>query len=422
MEKILLMVIMLSLLGCVKIFRQNWVSPAGINMIENIFFIFLGVIVFGEGLEWNYGGILWLLLSCICFLLGQATGERIRLTPEKEFTGGKNFVSNLAFIAILMVVFVCLCRPLLLIRAYGFRPAQLLDLGQLAGFNHMIAVERYGGRLISLGVAGNILLVFSYFIALIGGYLFQYSRKRWERGCCLFTIVPITANMIVANGKAGMIAVVFLWCSGYLVAYLSKYGEKQFLSFDMIKKLLVIGGFCLFLFDFVMMLRIGEINIQTQKIVSQKMQSYLCGHIHAFCTWFGQLEKFTYDFGANTYMFLTNWLGITDRSQGVYGFMAGTESNVFTQNRGIITDFGRIGGLIYWCLLGNFSGVLWNSIKKSSQDTHLIAKVFLASIYFSVFYGFIVSPWIYSSYVLVFPVFALALYVIKRFKVNMKGR
>lgn len=424
MEKILLVISLLFLLGSVKCLKQSWVSPAGINIIWNSLFIFCAVVLFGSEIDWQYAGIAWMVISCFLFLLGQVLGKRIMYSNKsRERNICENVsITNVSYMALIVLTIFCLGRSLLYITAYGFHLAELLDIQKLLKINTVIANARYGENLISLGVMGKMMLVLSYFIALMGGYLFPYAKKSWERVSCVFVVCPVLANILITNVKSELIATVFLWISGYLTANLSRGEEKEILSPKVLRRLIGVGAACIILFDFVMMLRIGSINIETQRIVTRKLQTYAFGHIHAFSYWFGNVEELPYDLGSNTYMFFTNWLGVTVRKIGVYDPIEGISSNVFTQNRGIIADFGKIGGLIYWGVLGIISGTAYKVVNRGSCNKQILAKGLLAAVYFSILYGFIISPWIYSSYVLALVIFIMALFVIRYFKISIRSK
>lgn len=61
-----------------------------------------------------------------------------------------------------------------------------------------------------------------------------------------------------------------------------------------------------------------------------------------------------YSFGAMTFLGISNVLGVVQRVQGVYTALLGTSSNVYTVFRGIVEDFGIIGGIIFISLQGFF--------------------------------------------------------------------
>lgn len=171
--------------------------------------------------------------------------------------------------------------------------------------------------------------------------------------------------------------------------------------------------------DLTMLMRIGNINRETQTIVNNKFREYAFGQIEAFSVWFSRYKRTRLDWGSNTYMFLTNWLGLTVRKQGVYDLIPGVDTNIFTQNRGIIEDFGKIGGLLYWTMIGIASGISYKKVKAGS-DNCICSKIILSALYFMILYGFIISPWIYSSYILAFIGFAFFLMVIRKFRFGFK--
>ena len=75
MEKLVLLEVIIGLIILCPCLKQDWSSPAVLNMLWNSVFIVLAVVLFGSSIQWKYGGIIWILLSCIFFLIGQMIGE-----------------------------------------------------------------------------------------------------------------------------------------------------------------------------------------------------------------------------------------------------------------------------------------------------------------------------------------------------------
>lgn len=414
MEKLLLIVVILFLLTLLRCLHQDFFSPAVINLIWNVFFLFFGIIVFGRGIEWKYGGIIWILISCIMFLLGQIIGSKFRVNSYKK-KEIKNY--NYVWIMIIgMIVLGCI-DTLIYLRAYGYSIKDLFNIHQLLKINAEIAYDRYFGHQFNETYLNMILSVIIYMAPLCGGFIFPKVKKRTGQMLSVLTVLPIITLAIVTNGKVGVIACSFLWAIGWLLGFITINSNKRKLNKKIIFIIVSTGLIAIFFLDFTMLMRIGSINMETQLIVNQKLQEYAFGQINAFTVWFHNRGSIDLGFGSNTYMFIVNWLGINTRKQGVYDLMPGLTTNIYTQNRGIITDFGVIGGVIYWFIFGVIAGVLYKKVTSCKQN-NIIAIVILGTIYFSILYGFIISPWIYSSYVLAFVGFGIFLTILKRVRFN----
>lgn len=416
MEDILILMSIIFLFICAKLLNQDLLSPAVINLCWNVFFIIGAVIVFGTGIEWKYSGITWILLSCLNCLIGQKIGCCIRL---RKTTCVSFITRNYLHFILIGIIFVGLVNPFIYLKAFGYPFKDLFNLQVLLKLNTEVAYDRYYSHNFSMPTIGLVSSIIIYMGTLIGGYAFVMMKNHLGRILSLATMVPILFLAIITNAKVGVIACSFLWVIGCGIHLINRKGTGKILN----SKLVIIGVVITILgvafLDLTMMMRIGNIDKETQLIVNNKLQEYAFGHIQAFSTWFERRENANLELGSNTYMFFTNWLGLTVRKQGVYEPIPGIASNIFTINRGIIMDFGVIGGLIYWMLIGVLSGISYKSVK-NNPDNCIGAMIILGSLYFMILYGFIISPWIYSSYVLAFMGFGFFLFVIKKFSVDLE--
>lgn len=412
MNNIMILVIILVLAVLAKRLKQDFFSPAVINIYWNAFFIVGAVIIFGAGIEWSYAGIYWLLGTCLSCLAGQAIGGYIGNKIPRF--NNVEFKRNYLYAILPVIILIGIVEPLLYLRAFGFSVTDLFNIHALLELNSRVAYDRYYGHEYNPSAISSVISVVIYMGALTGGYVFPVMKKKAGKLLAVLTLLPILFLAIITNAKVGVIACIFLWAIGWILYSLAENRSGKILN----TKLIAIGVLAavvgIAFLDLTMVMRIGEISIETQLIVNQKLQEYAFGQIHSFSVWFDSLDTVDLDFGSNTYMFLTNWLGITERRQGVYDLMPGIVSNIFTINRGVIADFGRFGGLLYWMLLGLVSGVTYKRVKSGSKQC-IISTVILGTVYFTVLYGFIISPWIYSSYVLAFVGFGILLVLLKAF-------
>lgn len=417
MEQILLLIVIIGLILLCPILRQDWSSPATLNMLWNNVFITLAVVFFGGTIEWKYGGIIWLLLSCVVFLIGQIIGERLSFENDWIGVEENKHITNLVPIGVVCLILIGMLNPIIYLKEFGYSIMDIFDINVLLAINTEIALDRYYGNGFDSGIIVIIGAV-SYCVALCGGYMFGYCKMRISKFCMMLSIMPMVVLTIITNAKVGTIAVVFLWITGWIISYIERTGKGIEISKHLLL-FVIVGGVAFFLVLYVsMMLRIGTLDMETKLVVDKKMQEYALGHIEAFTEWFSMQNYYQYDFGSNTFMVFARYLGLTERAQGVYDALPGVSSNIFTQNRGIIHDFGVIGGLVYWMIVGVFAGRCYKNVKKYGRKKKM-SMFLLAGIYFSVFYGFIISPWIYTSYVVAVVGFLLFLYLIDIVKLNI---
>lgn len=177
----------------------------------------------------------------------------------------------------------------------------------------------------------------------------------------------------------------------------------------------MMAAFCLLIFS--MMLRIGEINSSTLSVVLQKFIIYAFGDVQSFDTWISTYYKPSdgMSLGAQTFLGISNLIGVAVKTQGVYSSLPGTASNVYTAFRGVVSDFGIIGGIVFTSILGFFIGASIKTIRDSIMPRFSIFFV-VQGIFFFIF-GMFVSPWTYLSYILAVFVFYFYLLIGLRRKI-----
>lgn len=411
MERIIILVNFLAIIIGIKYIRTDWISPACINIYWNFFFIFLAVIVFGGDIAWNYTSLLWIIASCLIFFLGEEAGSRISIdfNQRKIYEYG---IKKTSFLVLVILIIIGLINPLIYIYAYGYTFKDVFSFNQLLEINAVIAADRYSGNSIKISNLAPIIAAITYMGGLCGGYLFNYATQKAEKIVSVIVIIPTLALALVTNAKVGVIATTFLWGVGWILSYINKNGMGVKLSKKFLMMFTFFSTFGITLLYFLMLLRVGSFNAAARRVIADKMQIYAFGQINAFSNWFSNMGDLSYSLGGSTYLAIPNLLGITVRKQGVYGVIDGAVSNIYTQNRGIIEDFGIFGGLVFWCILGIFAGIFYRRVKSKSRMSALSMSL-LGAIYFEILYGFIISPWVYTSYMLAFIGFGVFLIFIR---------
>lgn len=409
----LMMVIMLSI-G--KMITRNWTNPAFLMILFWSVFIIAPSFVFSDGHDWNYYGLIWIAAACLFFSIGNAIGNNI---ASREFN--KNLLissresdkrlSNISWNFILLCIIIGVTRSAFDVILNGFSFRMFFDIDSLIAMNTSIAYQRYFGGGATYGLIMQVMLFFIYAGPICGGYAFVYASKRSQRVLCFATFIPIIGNILLTNGKAGLIACVFIWVSGFLVGYLEKFKKAPSMQYKTILKV-GISGLLLFGFlYFSMLLRIGDLSLQTRDVVNNKFLVYAFGSTPAFDYWFGRYALNTdYSLGKYTFMGIFNTLGFAVREQGVYAKLYGVASNVFTAFRGTIEDFGIVGGLMFFIVFGVIAGYFFQCTLNRKKP-NVMPKVFLAATYFFILYSFLISVWTYASFIMAFVIFAFYLWL-----------
>lgn len=416
MEKGLLFIGIVLLIFAANKLKQDLFSPAVINIYWNSLFLIGGVILFGGDLVWDFSGIFWIYLSMVVFLVGQLIGNQASFAISKK---EEKKISNMWPLGISVLVILGFGSSYFFLKAYGYEVRDLLQYEALIEINGAIAYDRYNGNQIGTPTMSVLLNTISYATCLCGGYLWNYTKKKRWRVLTLCSILPILLQTTINNAKVGFIASIFLWATGWMISYLRTRRKSMKLTFKVGLTLLILAVLGIGLLDIFMLLRIGKIDWATQKIVNQKMLIYAFGQIHSFSVWFSQRESIDLDLGVNTFMAVADLLGLTEREPGIYEFMEEATSNIFTQYRGLIADFGVIGAQVYCFMQGMIGAIAYKRVISGADRTR-VSVVILAAILFSILYGFIISPWVYTSYILAFVGFGCVLFVLKYFKVSIR--
>ncbi|WP_054026170.1 O-antigen polymerase [Bacillus sp. FJAT-28004] len=415
----ILVIIVVMLVGSWLITRSWW-SPTSTMVIYWSFFIVFSMFVFKYEYNWSYSGVLWILAACVFFGLGNTVGNAlsVQLIRGREVSlvsRPKKSLSRFSWYFIILCITMGIIRIIIDIIANGFTFQSFLNLNAILDMNETMAYQRYSGGEGSNNVIMQLLLVFVYAGPLCGGYASNYRENKFDTSITFLTFVPVLLSLLFNNGKAGLIACVLLWISGYIVGFVEK--NKKLPSFRM-------GTFFKFILSLIialiflyisMLMRIGDFSESTRSIVYQKFMVYAFGNIPAFDYGFSSKLFLKSELpGQFTFVGIYNTLGFTERLQGVYKFgitfTNGYFTNVFTSFFGIISDFGYVGGLLFFSAIGVISGFSLNRII-NLNGRNIMTMTVLSSIYFFIFYSFIISPWSYSSYILSMFVFMVYLWL-----------
>ena len=390
---------------------SSWFSIARIHTAIWLA-LYLGYCICSGGDDLKCYGVLWLILSCFFILIGEKMGEqgvKQSNSLQQPITASKKR-DRLWLFGIIFLTGVSLVGNVAEVYAYGFSLNDLLSLSRLLNMSNQIAVMRYSGFEISSVV--TLLQNHKYVACLIGGYYFLSCKKIIKKLVCCLPFIPVILNVLIENTKAGVIASAILFCIGLMIGYETIHLRYPRLSIRRALRFLIAGGVLLGLLIFAMVIRIGKINSETLSIVADKFIVYAFGNVKAFDMWLSDLYQFDgLSFGLNTFMAPFNLLGLVTRKQGVYDFVDGVESNVFSGYRGVIEDFGLFGGLLFVLLMGYIGGRCMKKIIKSPSG--IMPKLGYAFVLFFVVYSFIISPYIYSSFWIVMVEFAFLLYIEK---------
>lgn len=421
MYEIIITLLLFLLLILKKYVFKNFFNPVFIMTFYWSFFIVAAFVSFNN-IDWKFLGLLWIIIACVFFGLGFIISyfifNKTKVNSYNNQIGQSIYrVSNISWLFIIVCIILGLTRTFLEIIINGFTLSMVFDINTLIDINTTFAYQRYfeGGP--SYNQYMQFLLVFIYAAPLCGGYAYNYIQKKSQRIICLSTFLPIMSSLLLTNSKAGLLACVFLWTSGFIVGYLEKHKKSPEIKFKKIINITIFGLLIFGLLYLSMMFRVGDLSAQTHNIVLEKYKLYAFGHVPAFDYWFANNgNQPGYTLGQYTFIAFFDLLGIVNQKQGIYNDIVYVSlnygTNVFTAFRGLISDFGVIGGLVFIMLLGIISGYAYYTLLKS-RKREILPKLILSMVYFFVFYSFIVSIFSYLSYIIAFFIFVIYLKISK---------
>lgn len=393
--------------------KVNIFHPIGIFCTMWLFFICGAMVLFQGKYSFSYAGVQWILLSC-CLLLLATTCMRGRFAVIKN----RNVSVEVPKIHWKLLVFIIVLGFLsvlysMLEQGISFRV--FFHFSELQRVSHEISVERYTSGS-SISMISQILSTFIYATPICAGYSYIYAKSKKEKWICYLSVVPTLLNMLLTSAKLALVAYVILFFIGYYVSYI--YAKKHFPKLNTRIVLSIIGGFIVLmsLFYLSFVLRIGKGEQNLFQVIIDKLSIYAFGHVQGFDKWFTKnaWSVSNYGLGSNTFLAVFSRLGLAEKKQGVYGYIDGSCTNVYTQFRGLIEDFGVVFGMLLVVLLGCICCWLGRYLMRC-QKAHILMQTIFTAILFYLLY-FIVSSWVYTTYFILFFIFAGYLFVSYRAK------
>lgn len=414
-----IIVIQLLILGILYIIYRNLVHPTIFFQSYMTIQVIIGIVAFKD-YQFSLSGIIWILTALFFFSFGSLCSNGILGKKVQSINTKYKYTIKIRMaekVLVISIILGCLYSIELIARA-GFSLSQIINFDSLIKLNIQMATERYSGLQESSNIS-RVFLVFSYLAPLIGGYNLNFIKRKKSKIICWLSLFPSFLIVLVQNTKAGWIAAVFLFISGYITSKVKIHGKLPKISTK--KILLIFSGVGLFLvINYVsMFMRIGSFDERIIQTVNKKFLIYSLGQIPAFDIWYANnIGSIEYSFGIKTFFGIANFVGISERIQGIYidsSRWGEYGTNVFTAFRPFLEDFGPYMGLIIMFLYGFIINIMFVNVKKKGIGTKSI--MILAAFYFYTLYSFITSTWAYTSFLFVFVLFGIYIQVVS-IKIN----
>ena len=218
-----ILIIQLLIIGMLYKYHKTLAHPTIFFQTYFTIHIILALVAFGE-YDFNFYGVLWILLAMFLFSLGGLLAEGMvksksaKLNSKINRDSFYNINARLAkIILIISIIIGCLYTVEFFIRS-GLTARILFNLQALLELNNEVAVQRYTGSGIDVSKISRIFLTFIYFSPLIAGFNFNYFQGRKLKCICIMSMIPSLLVVLTQNTKATLIAAVFLFVSGYIAS------------------------------------------------------------------------------------------------------------------------------------------------------------------------------------------------------------
>ncbi len=270
---------------------------------------------------------------------------------------------------------------------------------------------RYTGD-IAPTVAGQISTTLMYPAAILGGLLFA-TRPKAQLGLVVLSLVaiPSLVKMVVQGDKGSLFLVLALFWGGILLAKLSKGNDRLFEKGIVIKAFL--AGALLAPFVLASFLARGLYNITDTSVIINALfkyaASYSIAHLYAFSDWFSHFifgvssqsyKPNPYPIGYYTFLPILRHFGNADPPvPGYYdeyfSYAELMTTNIYTMFRGLVSDFGLFGSVVFMGLFGGVVNVAYWNVLTSTRPA-LSASIYAHAIgYF--YTSFLISMFVWNS-------------------------
>ena len=408
---VLTFAIIVSIAFIMKITKTKILSPAGIQNAMWIFFIIGAYALLSKSYSFRNVGIIWIVAYCLINTIFYCIIDSSAIQKDTDFY---SYYSNINIPWNLLKLFIGLSFLSLLITivSNGISISSINSLSSLQSTSNQIAIQHYSGD------ANNstlllLLNTFSYITPLCSGYSLIYAINKNQKVTCFFSSVPVIVSSILTTAKSGVIAYVILFFVGYVTSYICVNHEVPLINIKVFIKIIIAFLALMIFFYFTFWLRIGE-NGNLYNMIVTKLGEYAFGHIQSFDQWFSQFAfSVKPRFGASTFLAISSKLSGQDKAAGVYDFINGSCTNVFTQFRPLIEDFTPIIALFILLLIGAITSFQYVELK-NGRNTITCQFWFSVNMFYLLY--FIISAWTYTSYMIAFFVYFIYIFFSNKVK------
>ncbi len=421
-------ILLLILIWLIRIKKVELLSPLGIQCFIWIFFIVGSYATIASKYHIYNEGIIWILFYCILSIFVYTQFDRSSSPNDPTLLFAEIREIRIPWGALKLFILLSFIPIVLEMKQNGISLGLFGNLDALQNVSHEMAVQHYE----SAEEPSTLQQVFNtmlYVSPLCSGYSIVHAKNRRERLLCLASIVPVLISVLITTAKLALVAYIILFYVAYLISYIFSHGRVMRINGKIVKWTVILSScvFAIFILSF--WLRIGESGTSGISLIVEKLSIYMFGHIQGFDVWFHQNAfEVNPTFGAGTFLAISSRLGISSQKvMGVYDVIPEACTNVYTQFRPLIEDYTPFFALIFVVMMNSLLAVEIHSIRQGSNSP--LRQTVAAMILFYFLY-FIISAWIYTTYILAFFFFFIFLCLTFRIKAqkihfefkNIKGK
>lgn len=373
----------------------TWLNPASIFFLFWFLYTTFPLIVAFE-VPVSPLAMVYILLFCVAFSFsGLVFSWSTAFALNERKLGSEFYFDKPLFIlafyvaAMFSVVFVCVG-----VLEQGISVDQLVENPISVG--GVYAEKRYSGEIVS-SLFSQLGLQFSYCAVVLGGLLYGARAKRGARATVLlFSFVPALLVMFLQSAKGLFFFSIFLFVGGILVSriYNKNYTLVDFSSF----RSLSICGLLVLPVVIASFLSRGIYQLGDMTEILNRLRYYLVGyssvHLPAFSDWFSErylgeslMSYKQEELTAGFYTFMSFFQLAGDSREvpmGIYEeyYTYGDyiKGNLFTIFRGMITDFGLVGSLLFAFLLGLVCNLgFWRLLTRNESPFAILFFIFFVA-------------------------------------------
>ena len=372
--------------------------------------ILVAFVFFGGSVDWKFNGLSYLLVLVDVFIIAYMF---IPSTQKEKFDVCELHGVSWTINNLLILCFVAgIIYAVLELTINGFSVKNLFSFSGLTESGYYFTDGRYGGRtVIKTTTTEQICLTINYSGFILAGYCYRLRLSKLV--LCFLQFLPMTASMMATTAKTTLISGLILWMTGYLVACNCTNSAVGNVRKIPIKSVSIIVASALVLFYYSFVIRYG---VDTSIDIIGRMVMYGLGHVPCYDDWFSRfpINLWGYSHGQQTFMMFYGKAMPPELRQVFVPLFYSTSyswTNVITLFAYVIMDFGYVGTIIFFALLGVISKILYNSLLEYGSA---VAHGAIGFVYYIIFYSFLVSPLRYMSITGAFLLFGIYIFGLQK--------